>query len=87
VDTETEYKIQEALDRLVAGRTVFAIAHRLSTLRKADRLFVVEDGKLAECGTHAELLAIEGGIYRKLYGLQRQLTSEEGIQTKGEERA
>jgi len=85
VDTETEYKIQEALDRLVAGRTVFAIAHRLSTLRKADRLFVVEDGKLAECGTHAELLALEGGIYRKLYGLQRQLTSEEGIQPKGEE--
>ena len=79
VDTETEYKIQEALDRLVAGRTVFAIAHRLSTLRRADRLFVVEDGKLKEQGTHAELLAIPGGIYRRLYGMQRQLTSEEGL--------
>ncbi|MGI9433176.1 MAG: ABC transporter ATP-binding protein, partial [Myxococcota bacterium] len=79
VDTETEYKIQEALDRLVAGRTVFAIAHRLSTLRRADRLFVIEDGKLKEQGTHAELLAIPGGIYKRLYGMQRQLTSEEGL--------
>jgi ATP-binding cassette subfamily B protein len=83
VDTETEYKIQEALERLVAGRTVFAIAHRLSTLRRASRLFVVEDGKLEESGTHAELLAIPGGTYRKLYELQRQLTSEDGI--RGEE--
>jgi ATP-binding cassette subfamily B protein len=78
VDTETEYKIQEALDRLVAGRTVFAIAHRLSTLRRATRLFVIEDGKLTEQGTHAELLALSGGTYRRLYGMQRQLTSESG---------
>jgi ATP-binding cassette subfamily B protein len=87
VDTETEYKIQEALDRLVAGRTVFAIAHRLSTLRRASRLFVVEDGRLTECGTHAELLAIPGGTYRKLHELQRQLTSEEGIRPAGGGRA
>jgi ATP-binding cassette subfamily B protein len=73
VDTETERKIQQAMDRLVAGRTVFAIAHRLSTLRKASRLFVMEDGKLAECGTHRELLAKRGGIYRRLYQLQREL--------------
>ncbi|MDH3686352.1 MAG: ATP-binding cassette domain-containing protein, partial [Myxococcales bacterium] len=85
VDTETEYKIQEALDRLVAGRTVFAIAHRLSTLRRADRLFVIEDGKLKEQGTHAELLAIPGGIYERLYGMQRQLTSEEGLPSKEQE--
>ena len=78
VDTETEYKIQEALDRLVAGRTVFAIAHRLSTLRRATRLFVIEDGKLTEQGTHAELLALPGGTYRRLYGMQRQLTAESG---------
>jgi len=78
VDTETEYKIQEALDRLVAGRTVFAIAHRLSTLRRAHRLFVIEDGKLTEQGTHAELLANAGGTYRRLYGMQRQLTAEGG---------
>jgi ATP-binding cassette subfamily B protein len=83
VDTETEYKIQEALDRLVAGRTVFAIAHRLSTLRRASRLFVVEDGRLTECGTHAELLALPEGTYRKLHELQRQLTSEEGIRPRG----
>ena len=73
VDTETERKIQQAMDRLVAGRTVFAIAHRLSTLHKASRLFVMEDGKLAECGTHKELLARPDGIYRRLYELQREL--------------
>jgi ATP-binding cassette subfamily B protein len=73
VDTETERQIQEALDRLVAGRTVFAIAHRLSTLRRAARLFVIEKGRLAESGTHRELLAVEGGIYKRLYELQLQL--------------
>jgi ATP-binding cassette subfamily B protein len=73
VDTETEREIQEALDRLVAGRTVFAIAHRLSTLRRASRLFVIEDGRLAESGTHRELLAVPDGIYKKLYELQLQL--------------
>ena len=73
VDTETERQIQEALDRLVAGRTVFAIAHRLSTLRRASRLFVIEKGRLAESGTHRELLAKPNGIYRKLYELQLQL--------------
>jgi ATP-binding cassette subfamily B protein len=73
VDTETERQIQEALDRLIAGRTVFAIAHRLSTLRRASRLFVIEKGRLAESGTHQELLAIEDGIYKRLYELQLQL--------------
>ena len=73
VDTETERKIQEAMDRLVAGRTVFAIAHRLSTLRKADRLLVIQDGNLVEHGTHAELLANPSGIYTKLHQLQQEL--------------
>ena len=73
VDTETEREIQEALERLVAGRTVFAIAHRLSTLRKASRLFVIEDGRLVEHGTHAELLAKTEGKYRHLHELQVQL--------------
>jgi ATP-binding cassette, subfamily B, bacterial len=73
VDTETERQIQEALERLIAGRTVFAIAHRLSTLRRASRLFVIEKGRLAEAGTHRELLAKPNGIYRKLYELQLQL--------------
>src|SRR5881296_2261371 len=73
VDTETERQIQEALERLIAGRTVFAIAHRLSTLRRASRLFVIEKGRLAEAGTHRELLGKPNGIYRKLYELQLQL--------------
>ncbi|AHG92935.1 ABC transporter transmembrane region (plasmid) [Gemmatirosa kalamazoonensis] len=73
VDTETEREIQEALDRLVAGRTVLAIAHRLSTLRRASRLFVIENGRLAECGTHRELLELPDGIYKRLYELQLQL--------------
>ena len=74
VDTETEREIQQALERLVAGRTVFAIAHRLSTLRKSSRLFVIEEGRLVEHGTHAELLQQPEGKYRKLYELQLQLS-------------
>jgi ATP-binding cassette subfamily B protein len=73
VDTETEREIQQALERLIAGRTVFAIAHRLSTLRKASRLFVIEDGRLAEAGTHRELLDQANGRYRRLYEMQLQL--------------
>jgi ATP-binding cassette subfamily B protein len=73
VDTETEREIQQALDRLITGRTVFAIAHRLSTLRRASRLFVIERGRLAESGTHTELLAMDDGIYRRLYEMQLQL--------------
>jgi ATP-binding cassette subfamily B protein len=74
VDTETEHKIQEAMERLTSGRTVFAIAHRLSTLRRASRLFVIEDGCLTEQGTHRELLEQPQGTYRRLYELQRELT-------------
>ena len=76
VDTETERKIQEAIDRLVSGRTVFAIAHRLSTLARANRIFVMKGGHLAEAGTHQELLALEGGVYRRLYELQREPLAE-----------
>ena len=72
VDTETERKIQEAIGRLVSGRTVFAIAHRLSTLARADRIFVMKGGQLVEAGTQTELLALENGVYRRLYELQRQ---------------
>lgn len=70
VDTETERKIQEAIDRLVSGRTVFAIAHRLSTLARADRIFVMKNGNLVESGTQGELLGLEDGVYRRLYELQ-----------------
>ena len=73
VDTETERKIQEAMDRLAQGRTVFAIAHRLSTLRRASRLMVIEDGRVTEAGTHVELMELEAGTYRRLYQLQQQL--------------
>ncbi len=70
VDTETERKIQQAMDRLVAGRTTFAIAHRLSTLHRASRLFVIKDGRLVESGTHRELVERADGVYRRLYELQ-----------------
>ena len=73
VDTETEFKIQQALDRLTHGRTVFSIAHRLSTLRSADRILVIEDGKLTEQGTPAELLERKEGTFKNLWSLQQQL--------------
>ncbi|MHC4789454.1 MAG: ATP-binding cassette domain-containing protein, partial [Planctomycetota bacterium] len=73
VDTETEVLIQTALERLVQNRTTFAIAHRLSTLRKADRLFVLERGKLMEMGTHDELMQT-GGLYSRLCKLQSELS-------------
>ena len=63
LDTQTETKIQEAIARLVEGRTTFAIAHRLSTLRSADRLIVFDNGKVVEIGTHAELMIREGIFY------------------------
>jgi len=74
VDVQTEQKIQEAIGRLVKNRTTFAIAHRLSTLRNADRLVVLQDGKVAEVGTHQELMERQG-IFYKLVELQRE-TSE-----------
>jgi ATP-binding cassette subfamily B protein len=64
IDVQTEREIQRALDNVVAGRTTIAIAHRLSTLRKADLLVVLKDGKVAEIGSHAELLAKEGEYAR-----------------------
>lgn len=64
LDTESEYQVQEALGRLTEGRTTFAIAHRLSTLRNADRLIVIDDHTIAECGTHNELLEKKGIYYR-----------------------
>ena len=69
VDTVTEALIQDALDRLLAGRTAIVIAHRLSTIRTADLICVLEDGRITSRGTHAELLA-RGGLYRELYERQ-----------------
>ena len=73
VDTETESKIQDALGRLIQGRTVFAIAHRLSPLKHANRLVVLKDGKVDELGTHEELIA-QGGPYANLCEKQTELS-------------
>ena len=72
VDTETELLIQQALERLIKGRTTIIIAHRLSTVRNADRIVALEGAKIVEAGTHEELLA-EKGLYYKLYTAQQQL--------------
>jgi subfamily B ATP-binding cassette protein MsbA len=69
LDTESEALIEDALDRLLAGRTTLIIAHRLSTVRRANRLVVVDHGEIVEEGTHAELLA-RGGLYARLYARQ-----------------
>jgi len=80
VDTETEKAIQDALARLVKGRTTFAIAHRLSTLRNADRLFVFDDGYIKEVGTHDELMERPNGIYRRLVDLQREVSKMKAVE-------
>jgi ATP-binding cassette subfamily B multidrug efflux pump len=69
VDTETEFRIRDALERLMEGRTSIVIAHRLSTIQRADRILVMHKGKLRETGTHQQLLALRG-VYWKLYQLQ-----------------
>ena len=72
LDSESEKLVQEALDTLMKGRTSFVIAHRLSTIRKADKIYVIENGQVAEEGRHDELLSIESGIYAGLVELQMQ---------------
>ncbi len=69
LDSESEKLVQEALDRLMQGRTTFVIAHRLSTIKKADKIIVIEEGKLIESGTHDELIKT-GGVYANLSAIQ-----------------
>jgi ATP-binding cassette subfamily B protein len=77
LDTETEKLIQDALNKLAVGRTTFAIAHRLSTLRNADKLLVLDHGRVAEFGTHAELMNSKG-IYYNLVMSQKKKDLEKG---------
>ena len=70
LDTESEILVQEAIERLMAGRTSIVIAHRLSTIKHADRILVIEAGRIVETGKHDDLVRNERGLYRKLYELQ-----------------
>ena len=78
VDTETEQQIQDALDHLVKDRTTFAIAHRLATLRNANRLVVLEKGRIEEVGTHDELME-KKGVYHNLIRSQRRMAGVRGL--------
>lgn len=78
VDSETENLIQEAIERLISGRTTLMIAHRLSTLRKANKIIVVDQGKIIECGSHEELMALNGK-YRRLIEIQAMGNHEPGL--------
>ena len=70
LDAETEKQIAESFDELMKGRTTFIIAHRLSTVRKADRIFVFEKGRIVEEGRHEDLAKLEGGFYKRLHDYQ-----------------
>ncbi len=83
VDTQTERLIQEALERLMAGRTSFVIAHRLSTIIRANQILVVRSGEIVERGTHEQLLATDG-LYAKLARIQSTATIEESFERLGE---
>ncbi len=75
VDAEAEYLIQQALERVLKGRTALIIAHRLSTIRNADKIIVLDRGRIAETGNHTELMQ-RGGLYNQLYQRQMEMTSE-----------
>ncbi len=75
VDTETEMLIQQALERLMAGRTTIIIAHRLSTIRNANKIVVLEGRQIAEMGAHAELLE-KDGLYKRLYTVQQRMNPQ-----------
>jgi ABC-type multidrug transport system fused ATPase/permease subunit len=75
LDSESEHLVQEALDKLMEGRTSIVIAHRLSTIRNADKIIVLEKGKVKETGTHNELINLQDGLYRSLNKLQFEMNN------------
>ena len=75
LDSESEALIQEGLRRLRRGRTTFVIAHRLSTIRSADQILVLDEGRIVERGSHADLMAVRG-VYRRLYERQHGIASD-----------
>ena len=83
VDSETEHLIQEAIDRLIKGRTTLMIAHRLSTLKRANRIIVVDGGRVIENGTPEELMEMKGKYYKLV---QIQSMAQEADKMKAEER-
>ncbi len=83
LDSESERLVQDAMDQLLRGRTVFVIAHRLSTVRHADRIIVMQNGRIVQSGGHDELLA-QGGLYRHLYRLQFAPTDEAALRAVSE---
>ena len=70
LDNKSEAIVQKAIDNLMKDKTVFAIAHRLSTIKNAHRIAVINEGELAELGTHDELMQIDNGVYKTLYEMQ-----------------
>lgn len=71
IDPENEHLIQQVISELTKGKTIITIAHRLATIRNADQILVVDDGRIAECGTHEELIA-QGGIYKRFTAIRQQ---------------
>ncbi|WP_301169981.1 ABC transporter ATP-binding protein [Brevibacillus nitrificans] len=83
VDMETEYRIQQSLREVMVGRTTFIIAHRISSLKHADEILVMELGRVIERGTHEQLIALPAGAYRRIYDIQFQDRDQEAQQVEG----